>query len=214
MEIFNFLLHLDLYIAQLSQFLGPWVYVVLFLIIFAETGLVVMPFLPGDSLLFIVGTLAGAGYLDIRILLPTLLVAAVVGDSVNYWTGHRAGPKIFSKPNSRLFNPAHLEKTRLFYLKHGGKTIVLARFLPIVRTFAPFVAGIGRMDYRTFLFYNLIGAILWVSGLTLAGYFFGGLPIVKDNFSLATLIIILVSLLPTALEYWRHRRKSSARRLG
>lgn len=207
MEIINFFLHFDDYLANIINLFGGWTYVILFGIIFAETGLVVTPFLPGDSLLFIVGTLAGSGYLNIFIVYVTLLVAAILGDTVNYWMGHKFGAKVFNKENSKLFNKAYLAKTQAFYEKHGGKTIILARFVPIVRTFAPFVAGIGNMHYRTFLLYNVVGAFVWVTSLTLAGYFFGGLEIVKENFEIAVFVIIGISLLPVIFEYLKHRHE-------
>lgn len=201
----DFLLHFDDYLAQLINIVGPWTYVILFAIIFAETGLVVTPFLPGDSLLFVVGTLAGSGFLNIWISFFTLLFAAIIGDTVNYWIGHKIGPKVFSQENSRIFKKAYLEKTREFYEKHGKKTIILARFAPIVRTFAPFVAGVGKMHYQTFLLYNIVGAVLWVTSLTLAGYFFGSLPWVKANFEYIVYFIILISLLPMVIEYFKYK---------
>lgn len=206
MEIFKILLHLDTYLGNVINFLGPLSYVFLFLIIFAETGLVIAPFLPGDSLLFVVGTLSGSGFLNIWIAYFSLLIAAILGDTVNYWIGHRIGAKIFSKGNSRFFNKDYIERTREFYEKHGGKTIILARFIPIIRTFAPFVAGVGKMHYRTFLFYNIIGAFEWITILTFAGYFFGGLPIVKKNFEYAVIGVVIVSLIPMAFEYIRHKK--------
>lgn len=208
MDILDFVLHLDDQLASLITFFGPLIYVVLFLIVFAETGLVVTPFLPGDSLLFAAGALAGGGFLNIWGTYVTLLGAAIAGDTVNYWIGHRLGPRVFSKTDSRFLNPSYLEKTRRFYDRHGGKTIVLARFLPILRTFAPFVAGVGSMRYPTFLFYNVVGGFVWVTSLTLAGYFFGGLPVVKDNFEYVIVGIIVISLAPMAAEYLRHRRRS------
>lgn len=206
MEIFDFVLHFDDHLANLINLFGGFTYVILFLIVFAETGLVVAPFLPGDSLLFVVGTLAGGGFLNIWIAYFSLLVAAILGDTVNYWVGHHIGVRVFSKENSRIFNKAYLEKTREFYEKHGGKTIILARFLPILRTFAPFVAGVGRMHYNTFLFYNVTGAFLWVTSLTFAGYFFGGLPFIKENFEYAVIGIVLFSLIPVAIEYARFKK--------
>lgn len=209
MEIFELVLHLDKHLENIINFFGPFSYVFLFLIIFAETGLVVVPFLPGDSLLFVVGTLSGSGFLNIWIVYFSLLAAAIIGDTVNYWVGHHIGPRVFSRENSKFFNKAYIEKTREFYEKHGGKTIILARFLPIIRTFAPFVAGVGKMHYRTFLFYNVIGAFAWITSLTFAGYFFGGLAIVKENFEYAVIGIVLVSLLPMVFEYIKHKKGPS-----
>lgn len=197
----DIILHLDRYLALVISAFGVWTYVFLFLVIFAETGLVVAPFLPGDSLLFAVGTLAGGGFLGIWPAYVVLLAAAILGDTVNYWLGHHAGPKVFSQEQSRFFNKAYLQKTREFYEKHGGKTIILARFLPIARTFAPFVAGVGRMHYRTFLFFNVAGAFLWVTLFLFAGYFFGALPLVQANFEYVILGIIALSLAPIVFEY-------------
>ncbi len=205
MDSFKFLLHLDTYMESIINSFGAFTYVILFLIIFAETGLVIAPFLPGDSLLFIVGTISGSGFLNIWIAYFTLLAAAILGDTVNYWIGHHFGPKVFSKKNSRLFNPEYLEKTRGFYAKYGGKTIILARFLPIIRTFAPFVAGIGRMHYGTFVMYNVVGAFIWVTLFMFAGYFFGGIPFIKNNFEYAVVVIVLVSVLPVVFEYIKHK---------
>ena len=205
MDSFKFLLHLDTYMESIINSFGAFTYVILFLIIFAETGLVIAPFLPGDSLLFIVGTISGSGFLNIWIAYFSLLVAAILGDTVNYWIGHHFGPKVFSKKNSRLFNPEYLEKTRGFYAKYGGKTIILARFLPIIRTFAPFVAGIGRMHYGTFVMYNVVGAFIWVTLFMFAGYFFGGIPFINNNFEYAVVVIVLVSVLPVVFEYIKHK---------
>lgn len=207
MEILNFFLHLDSHLANIINLFGAWTYVILFGIIFAETGLVIAPFLPGDSLLFIVGTLAGSEYLNIWVVYVVLLGAAILGDTVNYWLGHHFGARVFSKENSKLFNKAYLEKTREFYEKHGGKTIILARFVPIIRTFAPFVAGIGKMHYGTFLTYNVIGGFIWVTSLVFAGYFFGGLEIIKNNFEYAVFGIVGISLLPVLFEYVKHRHE-------
>ncbi|MEK7534651.1 MAG: DedA family protein [Patescibacteria group bacterium] len=212
MEIFDFILHFDEHSANIINLFGVFTYVILFFVVFAETGLVVMPFLPGDSLLFVVGTLAGSGYLDIWIVYFTLLIAAILGDTANYWIGHHLGKRVFSKENSRIFNKAYLEKTQVFYLKHGGKTIILARFLPIIRTFAPFVAGVGKMHYKTFLFYNVAGAFIWVTSLIFAGYFFGGLPFIKENFEYAVIGIVFVSLVPVLIEYIKYKYSSKAKR--
>jgi len=206
MEIFELLLHLDEHLINLISLFGNWTYVILFLIIFAETGLVITPFLPGDSLLFVIGTLSGSGFLNIWIAYITLVVAAIVGDTVNYWIGYKMGDKVFSKENSMIFKKAYLEKTREFYEKHGKKTIILARFAPIVRTFAPFVAGVGKMHYQTFFLYNVIGAFIWVTSLLFAGYFFGSLPWVKENFEYIVYFIILISILPMVIEYIQHKR--------
>lgn len=206
MEIFDLLLHFDEHLANLINLVGPWSYVVLFFIIFAETGLVVTPFLPGDSLLFVVGTLSGSGYLNIWISYITLVAAAIIGDTVNYWIGYKLGAKVFAKENSLIFKKAYLEKTREFYDKHGKKTIILARFAPIVRTFAPFVAGVGKMHYQTFFLYNIIGAFIWVTSLLFAGYFFGSLPWVKEHFEYIVYFIIVISVLPMIMEYIQHKR--------
>lgn len=206
MQLLDYILHIDEYLKIIIDSLGSLTYVILFLIIFAETGFVVTPFLPGDSLLFAVGTLSRTGLLNIWVTYITLLIAAILGDTVNYWIGNMIGPRVFAKENSRVFKKAYLEKTREFYEKHGGKTIILARFVPIVRTFAPFIAGVGKMHYSTFLFYNIAGAAIWVTSLTFAGYFFGGLPIVRENFELAVIGIVLFSLLPMIYEYISHKK--------
>lgn len=205
MELIDYILHVDEHLANVIAQFGVWTYVLLFAVIFAETGLVVTPFLPGDSLLFAVGALAGGGFLQIGVVYLLMLAAAVLGDTVNYWIGYRLGPKVFAKEKSRLLNKAYLDKTHEFYEKHGGKTIILARFMPIIRTFAPFVAGIGKMHYGTFLLYNVIGAVLWVTSFLFAGYFFGGLPFVKANFEYMVFGIIGLSLLPMAIEYLRYK---------
>lgn len=200
--------HLDTHLNLWASLLGPWLYVILFLIIFCETGLVVTPFLPGDSLLFAVGALAAVenSVLDLPLVAVLLTVAAVGGDSVNYAIGYRIGPKVFARPNSRLLNQKHLLKTHRFYEKHGGKTIFLARFIPIIRTFAPFVAGVGTMNYRRFAVFNVTGGITWVLSFLLAGYFFGNLPAVKRDFHYVIVAIILLSVLPPVIEYLRSRR--------
>jgi membrane-associated protein len=189
--------------------LGPWLYVILFAIIFCETGLVVTPFLPGDSLLFAIGALAvGEGSpLSLALLLPLLIVAAVVGDAVNYWAGHLIGPRVFQRESSWLLNKKHLLKAQAFYARHGGKTIVLARFVPIVRTFAPFVAGVGRMGYARFWAFNVLGGILWVTAFLVVGAVFGNQPIVKSNFKFVILGIVFISVLPIAVEWWLSRRR-------
>ncbi|MBM3279127.1 MAG: DedA family protein [Candidatus Handelsmanbacteria bacterium] len=210
-QLLDLFLHLDAHLYELVSAYGLWVYLILFLVVFAETGLVVTPFLPGDSLLFATGAIAATGALDPSAVVGLLLVAAVLGDATNYWIGHYLGPKVFTRQKSWFFNPAHLHRTHAFYEKHGGKTIIIARFVPIIRTFAPFVAGIGEMSYRRFFSFNVVGALLWVPGLVYAGYFFGNLPIVKQNFSLVILAIIGLSVLPMVVEFVRHWREKSRR---
>lgn len=205
MDILSTLLHFDEILGTIINLFGPLTYVILFAIVFAETGLVITPFLPGDSLLFAVGTLAGGGFLNIWVVYLSLLLAAILGDTVNYWVGHHLGTRVFSKKNSRIFKQSYLEKTSEFYAKHGGKTIILARFVPLIRTFAPFVAGVGKMHYKTFITYNLIGAFLWVTGLTFAGYFFGQIPLVKENFEYVVIGIIAISLMPVIVELIKHK---------
>ncbi len=209
--LFEILVHLDRHLLDVSQQYGVWIYGILFVIIFAETGLVVTPFLPGDSLLFAVGSLAALHALNFWTVLVVVSVAAILGDTANYWLGARVGPQVFTQEHTRFFKKKHLEQTHAFYEKYGGKTIVIARFVPIVRTFAPFVAGIGSMTYGRFLTYNVVGGLLWAAGLTTAGFFFGNLPVVKRNFSLVILAIIIISVLPGVIEYLRHR-SSSARK--
>lgn len=201
-------LHLDAHLNEWAVTLGPWLYVVLFLVVFCETGLVVTPFLPGDSLLFAIGALASidGSPISLPLMVVLLIVAAVLGDAVNYSIGHYLGPQVFQSANSRLLNPQHLVRTQEFYARHGRKTIFLARFVPIVRTFAPFVAGIGRMSYPVFAAWNVTGGTVWVVSLTLAGYFFGTIPLVKENFETVILVIIGISVLPIAVEYLRARR--------
>lgn len=209
-QLVDLFVHLDDHLKTVIQNYGAWTYAILFLIIFCETGLVVTPFLPGDSLLFAAGAFAALGNLNIALVFVLLLVAAVLGDAVNYAIGHMIGPKVFAKDDSLFFKKAYLEKTQAFYDKYGGKTIILARFVPIVRTFAPFVAGVGRMQYRTFFVYNLAGAVLWVASCTLLGYLFGNIPIVKEKFELVILGIIGVSVLPMALEFLKHRSEAKS----
>ncbi|MDR3299631.1 MAG: DedA family protein [Candidatus Accumulibacter sp.] len=199
-------LHLDQHLAALTQQYGAWVYVILFVIVFSETGFVVTPFLPGDSLLFVAGGLAAVGGMDIVILALSLAAAAALGNMLNYQIGRYLGPKVFQWQNSRFFNRGALLKTQVFYARHGGKTLVISRFLPLLRTFAPFVAGVGAMNYARFLFFNLLGAVGWVATLTLAGYFFANLPWVRQNLSLVIVGIILVSLFPVAIGWWNGRR--------
>ena len=201
------ILHLDQHLLVLVQNYGAWIYGILFIILFCETGLVVTPFLPGDSLLFVAGAIAGAGSMNVHLLVVLLLAAAVLGDSMNYAIGHYIGPKVFRFDDSWFFKKAYVERTHRFFERHGGKTIVLARFVPIIRTYAPFVAGIGAMDYRRFLLFNVAGAVLWVASLTYAGYFFGNLPAVKNNLSLVILGIIVLSISPGIVELLRHKLK-------
>ena len=203
--LFEILMHLDKHLDLLIRNYGVWTYGILFLIIFLETGLVVTPFLPGDSLLFAGGTFAALGSLDAKWLVISLSIAAIAGDTVNYWIGHTVGPKVFTKEKSRFLNKEHLYRTHRFYEKYGGKTIILARFIPIIRTFAPFVAGIGSMTYRRFIIYNISGGIAWVVMFVLGGYLFGNIPVVKQNFSLVIFAIIFLSILPGIIEFLRHR---------
>lgn len=210
--IASFILHVDQHLVELFREHGVWIYAILFLIVFCETGLVVTPFLPGDSLLFAAGALAAAGGLDVHLMAALLFVAAVLGDSVNYAIGRRVGMRLFRNPDSRVFRRDYLERTERFYLRHGPKTIVIARFMPIVRTFAPFVAGVGSMPYRVFLFWNIAGAFLWVGSFIYAGYAFGDLPVVRENFTLLILGIIVVSVMPVVIEAfkaWRSARPSA-----
>ena len=199
-SLIDFILHIDQHLIELTQTYGLWIYAILFLIVFCETGLVVTPFLPGDSLLFAAGAVAALGGMNVHIAAALLLAAAVIGDAVNFAIGKYFGEKLFAKPDSRVFKREYLDKTHAFYEKYGGKTIILARFVPIVRTFAPFVAGMGNMHYGRFIRYNIIGALMWVGLLTYAGYFFGELPVVKNNFGLVVIGIIVVSVLPMAVE--------------
>jgi membrane-associated protein len=205
-QLVDMVLHVDEHLHQVIQTYGTGTYLLLFVIVFCETGLVVTPFLPGDSLLFAVGAFAARGSLDLVLSMVVLAAAGILGDSVNYWIGARVGPAVFQRKDSRIFKQEYLERTRHFYEKYGAKTIVLARFVPIVRTFAPFVAGIGRMHYGTFLAYNVVGALVWVGLLVPAGYFFGNIPFVRANFEIAVLVIIVVSVLPVIVEFVKHRR--------
>ena len=209
-SILDIFLHLDDHLHGLIDSWGPWTYVLLFAIIFCETGLVVMPFLPGDSLLFAAGAMAALypDSLNITVMLPLLIVAAILGDTVNYAIGRWIGPRAF-RINAWFLKHEHLEKTQAFYERHGGKTIVLARFVPIIRTFAPFVAGVGRMNYPQFLYYNVLGGIVWVVLCTMFGYFFGNVPVIKQNFELVVVGIVLMSVLPVAWEWWASRRRAS-----
>lgn len=211
-DLIDVVLHLDVHLAKLVSTYGVWTYAILFLIIFCETGLVVTPFLPGDSLLFAAGAVTALPESGLRVELVALLLmcASILGDSVNYWAGYLVGPKVFSREDSRLLNRQYLERTHKFYEKHGGKTIIIARFMPIIRTFAPFVAGIGRMTYLKFVTFSVTGSILWVGSFVFAGYFFGNIPFVKKNFTVVVLAIIFISLLPGVIEYLRARNQRAA----
>lgn len=205
-QLLDFILHIDQHLVVLTAQYGVWIYAILFIVIFCETGLVVTPFLPGDSLLFAAGAITAAsnGALNIYCFIAILLVAAILGDAVNFAVGQFFGEKLFHQQHSRIFKPEYLDKTHAFYEKYGGKTIILARFVPIVRTFAPFVAGMGKMNYAHFLRYNIIGALLWVISLTVLGYLFGNVPVVKNHFGLVIIAIILISILPMMLEIAKH----------
>ncbi len=202
----DIVLHLDKHLDLVIRSYGFWTYGIFFLIVFLETGFVVTPFLPGDSLLFAAGAFAALGSLNVEWLIILLSIAAIAGDTVNYWIGHIVGPKVFSKEKSRFLNKEYLEATHRFYEKYGGKTIILARFIPIIRTFAPFVAGIGSMTYGRFITYNVVGGISWVVIFVLGGYFFGNIPFIKQNFSLVIAAIIFLSILPGIIEFFRHRK--------
>ena len=208
--LWHIISHLDTHLVSWSQTMGPWLYVLLFAIIFCETGLVVTPFLPGDSLLFAVGTFAALGALDLWLAMALLMVAAILGDSLNYTIGARVGPRVFRQEGVRFLNRRHLERTHAFYERYGAKTIVIARFVPIVRTFAPFVAGIGQMRYARFLFYNVTGGAIWILILVLGGYLFGNIPVVRRNFSLVIFAIVVLSILPALVEVARQRRRGGA----
>ncbi|MEB6533326.1 DedA family protein [Pantoea stewartii] len=208
--VVDFILHIDVHLAELVAQYGIWIYAILFLILFCETGLVVTPFLPGDSLLFVAGALAAlpGNDLNVHLMVALLVIAAILGDAVNYTIGKLFGERLFSNPNSKIFRRSYLDKTHAFYARHGGKTIILARFVPIVRTFAPFVAGMGHMSYRHFALFNVAGALAWVLLFSYAGYLFGDLPVVQENLKLLILGIIVVSVLPGIIEIWRHRRQA------
>ncbi|WP_205953376.1 DedA family protein [Pantoea stewartii] len=208
--VVDFILHIDVHLAELVAQYGIWIYAILFLILFCETGLVVTPFLPGDSLLFVAGALAAlpGNDLNVHLMVTLLVIAAILGDAVNYTIGKLFGERLFSNPNSKIFRRSYLDKTHAFYARHGGKTIILARFVPIVRTFAPFVAGMGHMSYRHFALFNVTGALAWVLLFSYAGYLFGDLPVVQENLKLLILGIIVVSVLPGIIEIWRHRRQA------
>jgi membrane-associated protein len=206
LKFFDILLHLDKYINVVIQDYGQWTYLILFLIVFCETGLVVTPFLPGDSLLFVAGAFAALGSLNLVWVLVLLSVAAILGDTINYWVGNYIGPKVFQMENSRIFRKEYLDRTHRFYEKYGPITIVIGRFVPIIRTFAPFLAGVGSMTYGKFLIYNVVGGLLWIFSFTLGGYFFGNLPFVKKNFTFVIFAIIIISVMPTVIEYFRQRK--------
>jgi membrane-associated protein len=208
--LWDFVLHLDAHLAAFVAQHGAWVYALLFAIVFCETGLVVTPFLPGDSLLFVVGTLAAAGGMDIRVVMALLVAAALCGDNVNYWIGRWAGPRVFRLEDSRWFNRKHLERTHAFYERYGGQAIILARFVPIVRTYVPFVAGVGTMPYLRFLSFSVAGALAWVLSLCLAGYWFGNIPAVKENLGAVILAIVVISVIPMAAALLRARRRPAA----
>lgn len=207
--LIDFILNIDVHLSELVTEYGIWIYIILFLIIFCETGLVVTPFLPGDSLMFVAGALASlpANNLHVHWLVLVLIAAAVLGDASNYIIGRLFGEKLFRKPDSKIFKQSYLVKTHTFYEKYGGKTIILARFVPVIRTFAPFVAGMGQMSYRHFAAYNIIGGITWVIVFCYAGFFFGSMPFVQENLKLLIVLIIIVSVLPAIVEIWRNRRK-------
>lgn len=205
--LIDLLVHLDVHLNQLIIQYGTLTYLILFLVIFAETGFVVTPFLPGDSLIFAAATFAARGAFNIHLLFIILATAAVLGDTINYWIGNYLGPRIAKAENVRFINKSHLDKTHKFFEKYGGKTIIIARFVPIVRTFAPFVAGIGSMTYRKFISYNVIGAVLWVGLFSYGGFYFGNLSFVKNNFTFVILAIIFVSLIPPIFEFIRHKNE-------
>lgn len=205
-EFISFVLHIDQYLSTIIQTYHTWTYAILSTIVFLETGFVITPFLPGDSLLFASGAFASLGVLNIGLLFATLTLAAILGDTVNYALGYYLGPKVFKKENAFILKKEYIERTNDFYKKYGKKTIVLARFVPIIRTFAPFIAGIGKMNYLEFVKFNVIGAVLWVGLFTFGGYFFGTLPIIKENFSLVIIGIIIASLLPIIIEIIKHKK--------
>ncbi len=202
----DIVLNLDTHLLALTEEYGMWVYAILFLIIFAETGLVVMPFLPGDSLLFVAGALCGLGALEIELLAPLLIVASFTGDNTNYWVGRLVGTRLVKRVNSGFLRREYLDRTHAFYQKHGGKTIIFARFLPIVRTYAPFVAGVGMMHYRLFVSYSALGSVAWITFFTVGGYFFGNIPVIRDNLTLMIVAIVFISILPMLVKFIQHRR--------
>ncbi len=205
----DIILHLDDHLAEWVTLYGPWIYAILFAIVFCETGLIVTPFLPGDSLLFVAGTLAAVGGMDITYLSLTLFSAAVLGDSLNYFIGRKVGPQVFKWENTRWFNKAAFERANAFFEQHGALAIILARFMPLVRTFMPFCAGVSAMSHGKFLTANISGAFIWVVSLTQAGYWFGNIPLIKDNLSAVILLIIILSLMPVVIAYWRSRGKTA-----
>jgi membrane-associated protein len=205
-DLLDLFMHLDRHLAAVIQSYGVWTYLILFLIVFCDTGLVVTPLLPGDSLLFAAGALAATTPLEIGWLIPLLCVAAIAGDTVNYWIGHAVGPRVFRSGSSRFLNREYLDRTHRFYERHGGKTIIIARFMPIIRTFAPFVAGVGSMSYGRFLLYNVVGGVAWIVIFVVGGYLFGNIPVVKRNFTFVIMAIIVLSILPGVFEYVRQRR--------
>jgi len=207
-DFIELFLHLDKHLNVIIQNYGVWTYLLLFIVIFCETGLVVTPILPGDSLLFAAGTFAALGSLKVEWLYVLLSAAAIAGDTVNYWIGHYVGPKVFYKENVRFLNRKYLDRTHQFYEKHGGKTIILARFIPIIRTFAPFVAGIGSMTYWRFISYNVLGGLAWVALFVFGGYYFGNIPVVRRNFTLVVLAIILISVMPAVIEFLSQRYRA------
>ena len=213
MEIFSgfldLVLHLDTHLQALTAQYGAWIYAILFAVVFCETGLVVTPFLPGDSLLFVAGALSASGNPYVHDLFFALAAASFLGDNTNYWIGHYLGPRLFRHENSRVLNPAHLERTQRFYDRYGAKTVFMARFIPIVRTFAPFVAGMGKMRYSRFLFYSFSGSIAWTGSLIYAGYYFGNVPTVRENLSLVIIAIVVISILPGVVEYLRHKKQKA-----
>jgi len=214
LKIVDIALHLDKHLSLLIGRYEIWTYVILFAVIFCETGLVVTPFLPGDSLLFACGSFASLGtfrFFKVGWVFLALALAAILGDTVNYWIGKKLGPSVFRKEGGRFFKREYLDRTHAFYERHGGVTIIIARFIPIIRTFAPFVAGIGKMSYGKFIFYNVIGGVGWVALFVFGGYFFGNIPLIKRNFSFVIIAIILISMVPGAVEFFRHRRRGGTR---
>lgn len=210
-QFIDFVMHLDVHLTQVARDFGMWTYLFLFLVIFCETGLVFTPFLPGDSMIFVIGNLAKSGELNFPAIIAVLMVAAILGDTCNYHIGKFFGIKLFSKDNARFLKKEYLIKTQNFYAKYGGKTIIIARFIPIIRTFAPFVAGMGSMNYSKFLSYNVMGGISWVALFSFAGFFFGKIPFVENNFSLVIIAIIFISLLPGVITFLRERKSSPAK---